>query len=404
MVAAAVGVGTAVAGVAGSAMSSSAAGKAANAQKAAADEANAITREQYEQNTKNLQPYMDAGLGGLNALQMYMGLGSGTGGRELTEQEIRNELRGQYTTAGTSGRPPTVNEVLAANGKLGAAGQNYSNATWGYDPNAQKWGYKLDYILGGDAGGTTSQWMYGEPTGATADSVDEAALNAAVQERLAQQAAAKQDPRYGSLLESYQAYTPYKEYTPFSEAEFKADPGYQFRLDQGNKAIQNLAAATGNLNSGRAMKDAIAYNSGQGAQEYQASYGRYNNDYLTGFNSHMQNYLTGFNSHETNKSNIYNKLMGLTGIGQSSASALANVGSNYSGQVSNNLAQGANAQAAGAVGQSNAINQGLGTVTNALGGYFANQSANRGSGYSGAFQSTPGVPSMQSGQGLNGWW
>ncbi|MNU46294.1 hypothetical protein D3C71_351530 [compost metagenome] len=379
MVAAAVGVGSAVAGVAGSAMSSSAAGKAANAQKAAADEANAITREQYEQNSKNLQPYMDAGLGGLNALQFYMGLGTGTGGRALTEQEIRNELMGQYTTGGQAGSPPSITSLLASNpGYRGA-----SNAEWGFDPSANRWGYKLDYIQGGDAGGTSSKWLYADPSGATSDSIDEAGLNAAVQARLAQQTAAQNDPRYGSLLQAY------KEYKPFSEADFKVDPGYQFRLDQGNKALQNMAAATGNLNSGRALKDAIAYNSGQGAQEYASAYGRYNNDYLTGFNTHT-----------TNQNNIYNKLMGLTGIGQSSASALANVGQNYSGQVSNNLAQGANAQAAGIVGQSNAVNQGLGTAANALGNYFTN----RGSGYSGQFQATPGVPSMQSGQGLNGWW
>ena len=404
MVAAAVGVGTAVAGVAGSAMSSSAAGKAASAQQAAVDEANAITREQYEQNTKNLQPYMDAGLGGLNALQMYMGLGSGTGGRELTEQEIRNELRGQYTTAASTGKPPTVQEALQQAGMNNAGSRNFSNATWGYDPKAQKWGYELEYILGGDAGGTSKNWVYADPTGSTPESVDEAALNAAVQERLAQQAAAKQDSRYGSLLTPYKAYQEYDAYKPFSEAEFKVDPGYQFRLDQGNKAIQNLAAATGNLNSGRALKDAMNFSSGLASQEYQNAYGRYNNDYLTGFNSHMQNYLTGFNTDQTNKTNIYNKLMGLTGLGQSSASALANVGQNYSGQVSNNLAQGANAQASGAVGQANAINQGLGTVTNALGGYFMNQgmqSPVRGSGYSGY---APGSTSaMGSFNGLSGW-
>lgn len=417
MVAAAVGVGTAVAGVAGSAMSSKAAGKAANAQQAAVDEANAITREQYEQNTKNLQPYMNAGLGGLNALQMYMGLGSGTGGRELTEQEIRNELRGQYTKAGSTGRPPTVQEALQQAGMNNATSQNFSNATWGYDPKAQKWGYQLEYILGGDAGGTSKNWVYAEPTGATPETVDEAALNAAVQERLSQQNVAKQDPRYGSLLEAYQAYQPYKpyeeykEYVPFSQAEFNADPGYQFRLDQGNRAIQNLAAATGNLNSGRALKDAMNFSSGLASQEYQNAYGRYNNDYTTGFNSHTQNYLTGLNSHmqnyltgfnadQTNKTNIYNKLMGLTGLGQTSATALANVGQNYSGQVSNNLAQGANAQAAGIVGQNNAINQGLGSATNALGGYFMN----RGSGYSGQFQPSSGVGGLGSGQGINGWW
>lgn len=380
MVAAAVG-GAAVAGLAGSAMSADAAGDATAAQQQAAADANAITREQYEQNTANFQPYLNAGQAGLNALMYRLGLGTGTGGRELTEQEIRNELRGQYTTAGSSGRPPSVSEVLAANGMRGAAASNYSNATWGYDPRAQRWGYKLDYINGGDAGGTSSNWVYGDPVGATGDTVDEAALNAAVQERLAQQAAAKNDPLYGSLLDTYQEYVPYKDYVPFSEAEFQADPGYQFRLDQGNQALQNSAAAAGNLNSGRALKDAMSFNSGLASQEYQNAYGRYNNDYLTGFNSHIQNYNTGFNAFNTNQTNQYNKLAALAGMGQASASSLAGVSQNYAGQISNNLAQSANAQAAGAVGQSNAINQGLGSLANAGLNYAALTDPSRQSGY-----------------------
>lgn len=355
MVAAAVGV-SAAAGLAGSAMSSSAAGKAANAQSAAADEANAVAREQYEKNTANLQPYMNAGTSALGALMYRMGLGTGTGGRELTEQEIRNELRGQYTTAGQSGNPPPLDSLLT-NGR----DRSYSSAQWGFDPATNKWGYQVSYNNTDDAGNNYNKWVYADPKGATSDSVDEAALNAAVQQRLAQQAAAKNDPAYGSLLSQF------KEYKPFSMADFQEDPGYQFRLQQGNNALQNMAAMTGNLNSGRALKDAIAYNSGMGAQEYQNAYGRYNNDYLT-----------GFNTHNTNQTNAYNKLMGITGIGQSSASALANVGQNYSGQVGNNLAQGANAQASGIVGQSNAINQGIGSVSNALGNYFT---TNRDSGY-----------------------
>ncbi|WP_140419924.1 hypothetical protein [Achromobacter denitrificans] len=363
MVAAAVG-GAAVAGLAGSAMSADAAGDATAAQQQAAADANAITREQYEQNTANFQPYLNAGQAGLNALMYRLGLGTGTGGRELTEQEIRNELRGQYTTTGSSGRPPSVSEVLAANGMRGAAASNYSNATWGYDPRAQRWGYKLDYINGGDAGGTSSNWVYGDPVGATGDTVDEAALNAAVQERLAQQAAAKNDPLYGSLLNTF------KEYKPFSMADFEVDPGYQFRLQEGQNALNNMAAATGNLNSGRALKDAMAYNSGQASQEYGNAYGRYNNDYLTGFNV--------FNTNQTNQ---YNKLAALAGMGQASASSLAGVSQNYANQVSNNLAQSANAQAAGAVGQSNAISQGLGSIANAGLNYAALTDPSRQSGY-----------------------
>lgn len=398
MVAAAVGVGTAVAGVAGSAMSSSAAGKAADAQSQAAEDANLLQREQYEKNTANFQPYLDAGNSGLQALMYRLGLGTGTaGGRALTEQEIRDELRGQYTTAASTGSPPPIQSLGILQG---------ADARWGYDALKQKWGYEVSGVNGGDAGERYKYWVYADPTGSTPETVDEAGLNAAVQARLAQQqqdqAARQADPNYGSLLASYQAYQPYKEYKPFSEADFKVDPGYQFRLDQGNKALQNLAAATGNLNSGRALKDAMNFSSGLASQEYQNAYGRYNNDYLTGFNSHIQNYNTGFNAFNTDKTNQFNRLAALAGMGQASASSLAGVSQNYANQVSNNLAQSANAQAAGAVGQSNAINQGLGTAANALGGYFMSQP--RQSGYSGTFQPTAGVPSMQSGQGLNGWW
>ncbi|OLU09183.1 hypothetical protein BVK87_06010 [Achromobacter denitrificans] len=359
-------------------MAADAAGDAAAVQQQAAADANAITREQYEQNTANFQPYLNAGQAGLNALMYRLGLGTGTGGRELTEQEIRNELRGQYTTAGSSGRPPSVSEVLAANGMRGAAASNYSNATWGYDPRAQRWGYKLDYIDGGDAGGTSSNWVYGDPVGATGDTVDEAALNAAVQERLAQQAAAKNDPLYGSLLNTF------KEYKPFSMADFEVDPGYQFRLQEGQNALNNMAAATGNLNSGRALKDAMAYNSGQASQEYGNAYGRYNNDYLTGFNV--------FNTNQTNQ---YNKLAALAGMGQASASSLAGVSQNYANQVSNNLAQSANAQAAGAVGQSNAISQGLGSIANAGLNYAAlNSQSGYGGGYTPTSAATGNVNSL----------
>lgn len=375
MVAAAT-VGAAAIGAVGSSMAADAAGDAAAGQTRAAENANELEQQIYDRNTENFQPYLGIGNAGVNELAFRLGLGTGPGGRALTEQELRNELRGQYTTAGTTGRPPTVDEVLTANGMGGAMARNYSNATWGYDPQAQRWGYKLDYVEGGDAGNSSSRWVYGDPQGATADSVDEAGLNAAVQERLAQQAAAKNDPLYGSLLSTF------KEYKPFSMADFEVDPGYQFRLQEGQNALNNMAAATGNLNSGRALKDAMAYNSGQASQEYGNAYGRYNNDYLT-----------GFNVHNTNQNNIYNKLAAVAGMGQSSASALAGVGQNYANQVGNNLAQGANAGAAGAIGQSNAFNQGINSLANAGMDYAA---LTRKSGY------TPTGPAFGDLNGLYG--
>lgn len=361
MVAAAVGVGSAVAGVAGSAMSSSAAGKAANAQQAAAEDANALQREIYDRNTANFQPYLDAGNSGLNALMWRLGLGGSAGGGAAptykTAEEIRQELLPSYTR--TEG---------------GSSGKNLF----------EQMGPFAQFIPG-------AEYEVGKG-GSGRSVVDEAALTAAVNSRLAEQDAQRKayerqkasDPLYGSLLSTY------KEYTPFTMEDFEVDPGYQFRQTEGLNALTNAAAATGNLNSGRALKDAMSFNSGLASQEYGNAYGRYNNDYLTGFNV--------FNTNQTNQ---YNKLAALAGMGQSSASALAGVGQNYANQVGNNLAQGANAAAAGAVGQSNALNSGLGSLANTGMNYAA---LTRGSGYSGAFQPTSGVGGLGSGQGINGWW
>ncbi|MDT4843477.1 hypothetical protein FQZ97_774110 [compost metagenome] len=389
MVAAAVGVGSAVAGVAGSAMSADAAGDAAAAQAQSAADANQLQRDIYEQNRGNLEPYNQFGQAGMNALEYRLGLGGiGPNGQSLSTQtydQIREELLPQFSGNGSfsGGNPPSLAE-------LGL--RNASGATWGYDPYKQKWGYQVQASTGGDADLPYTYWRYadGYQPGGGSGGVDEAGLEAAIQQRLQQQqaaqAAAQRDPLYGSLLDTY------REYTPFSMADFNADPGYQFRQQQGEQAIERMAAARGGLNSGRAAKDLASFNSGLASQEYQNAYGRYNNDYLTGFNA--------FN---TNQNNIYNRLMGVTGVGQSAANALAGVGSNTANQIGNNMLQAGNAAAAGIVGQQNAINSGIGSVTNALTGYLGSRPQGA-SGYSGTFQPTAGVGGLGSGQGINGWW
>ena len=45
-------------------------------------------------------------------------------------------------------------------------------------------------------------------------------------------------------------------YTPFGMEQFQADPGYGFRLAEGQKALDRQAAARGGLISGAALKGA----------------------------------------------------------------------------------------------------------------------------------------------------
>lgn len=353
-------VGSVVGGITGS----DAADSAADAQRDAARRSEESQKWFYEQNRGNLEPYNLFGQAGMNALAYRLGLGgvspTGQSLSNLTYDQLRAELLPQFTsqqTASTSDRRPNIFEQMG--------------------PFAQ-------FIPG-------AEYEVGRNQSSTRDVIDSAGLEAAIQQRLQQQqaaqAGAQNDPLYGSLLSTY------KEYTPFSMADFQVDPGYAFRQQQGEQAIERMAAARGGLNSGRAAKDLAAHNSGLASQEYQNAYGRYNNDYQTGFNS--------FN---TNQNNIYNRLMGVTGVGQNAANALAGVGGNAASQIADTQLQAGNSAAAGAVGQANAWSNALGGVTNSLQGAIARGTNQGTSGYSGTFTPTSGVGGLSSGQGVNGWW
>lgn len=116
----------------------------------------------------------------------------------------------------------------------------------------------------------------------------------------------------------------------FSMADYQADPGYQFRLDQGNQALQNSAAARGGLLSGRAAKDAMAYNGGQASQEYANAFSRF----------------------QVNRSNKLNPLQSLMGAGQTATNGMTA-----------DVTGSGNAQAAGYVGGANAVNNAVGQGT-----------------------------------------
>lgn len=65
--------------------------------------------------------------------------------------------------------------------------------------------------------------------------------------------------------------------TPFnapSVDEALNEPGYQFRLGQGQEALERSAAARGVLRTGGTLKDLIQYGQNFGAQEYNNVFGR----------------------------------------------------------------------------------------------------------------------------------
>lgn len=129
------------------------------------------------------------------------------------------------------------------------------------------------------------------------------------------------------------------------EATLRNTPGYQFNLEQGLKSVQNGAAARGLGLSGASMKGAAGYATGLADSTYQNQ----------------------FNNANTNKTNAYNRLMGVAQLGENAAAQTGAYGTQTAQSIGNNTIQGGNATAAGYLGAANALNNGV----NSYAGYNA---------------------------------
>jgi len=121
------------------------------------------------------------------------------------------------------------------------------------------------------------------------------------------------------------------------------DPGYQFRLAQGQKAIEQSAAARGGAVSGGALKALTQYGQGFASNEYQNAFARHQQQ--------LQNLFQGAGL-GLNASGQDASLR--TGILGQQSGLDANVLMNQATQIGNNITGAGNAGAAGAVGSGNA--------------------------------------------------
>lgn len=113
-------------------------------------------------------------------------------------------------------------------------------------------------------------------------------------------------------------------------ADYTTDPSYQFRFSEGQKAVDNSAAARGSTLSGAALKALQKYGQGMASTEFQ---------------------------------NTFNRLSTVSGQGQNAAAQQGAATINAGNSAANNLIGAGNAAAAGTVGAtnawSNAIGQGI---------------------------------------------
>lgn len=132
----------------------------------------------------------------------------------------------------------------------------------------------------------------------------------------------------------------------FGPNEFAAniDPGYAFRLQQGQMATQRAANQAGGLIGGNALKGMQDYTQGLASTEYS----------------------NAFNRFQTQRGNIFNTLASIAGIGQASQGQANQLGTNLATAQGQLGVGSAAAQAAGQIGTANA----LGGVATGVGNAF----------------------------------
>ena len=200
------------------------------------------------------------------------------------------------------------------------------------------------------AAGTAAAGIYGANKAADAQkSAAKKAAKAQANALAAQTKLAKPYVEAGTAaLKEYEKLAPYQ---PFGMEQFQADPGYQFRMSEGVKALERSAAARGLLSSGTTLKGITQYGQNLASSEYENAFSRY----LTQREAAMDPYRY------------------LTGIGQAAAAGqAANVGTTGAA-LADIAAQRGNVQAAQYMGTAGAIGNALGSVGQAVGGYYANE-------------------------------
>lgn len=183
-----------------------------------------------------------------------------------------------------------------------------------------------------------------------------------------------QDPYYQQGTKAYQrlgdligrgAYDMPAEEFKQQDFNFEADPGYQFRLGEGQRDIEASASAKGSLLSGATLKALSRYNQGFASQEYANAFNRYGTNRTFAYN----NFIDSYNRRSNEMGNQYNRLAGMANTGIGAGQTLSSLATGAGEQVAGIIGQRGNAQAAGQMGQANALGSIAGNIGNAALGY-----------------------------------
>lgn len=272
----------------GAAASSSAANNAADKQAAGTSSAIDASQSQNAQSRSDLAPYRDAGTAALGRLRQLLGIET----PGVSKSDLANELRNSDFYRHVSNL--SDDELISQFKQHAPTYLNNGTDLTGAEltPRNQDTARKLyDQLQGLEQGASAG--------GTGGDS--------------------------GSLLRK------------FSTDDLNADPvynsGLQFGLDEGTKALERRAAASGGYDSGAELKALTRFGNDYGSTKANESYGRFTND----------------------QDRTFGKLTGIAGLGSGATNVGVGAGAQNSANLSNLITGGANAQGAAAIAGGNAI-------------------------------------------------
>lgn len=159
---------------------------------------------------------------------------------------------------------------------------------------------------------------------AAATSAASADRATALQERMYEEGVARQQPYYQAGVNALAQLTGRTGAMPaafqYRPEQLTTDPGYQFRLSEGMRALERSAAARGGLMSGATGRALTRYGQEAASQEYSNAYNRA---------------LTEYNAAKAREAEEYNRLSGLAGTGGTTAQQITSAGQQMASNVGN---------------------------------------------------------------------
>jgi hypothetical protein len=158
-----------------------------------------------------------------------------------------------------------------------------------------------------------------------------------LQQRMYEESVARQQPFLETGTEMFNRLAALQRGGPEAQNFLQMDPGYQFRLSEGMKALDRQAAARGGLISGGALRAAQRYGQDLGSQEFGAA---------------------------------YNRLASMANVGPQAAGVMSNLGQNYATNVGNIYQQQGDTAANAALARGSAYSGGLNQLGYLAGRYY----------------------------------